>query len=592
MNVVLHSPGDGQQGGKGVWYHFKAADCVRVIAAHALDEVRPALEELEREAHARGLYAAGFLAYEAAPAFDPALTVRPDPSGFPLLWFGLFSAREETAALPRPPPSPATQAEPTRWTASITRAEYGKALRRLKAFLYDGDTYQVNFSFRLSRPFTGDSWALFQDLVAAQGAHYAAYVDTGNFALCSASPELFFRLDGAQLESQPMKGTARRGLTACEDRSIANRLRNSSKNLAENVMIVDMIRNDMGRIAQPGSVTPEPLFEIKRYPTVWQMVSTVSARTHAPVTEIMAALFPCASITGAPKPRTMEIIAETETLPRRIYTGTIGMIEPGRRALFNVAIRTVLIDRQTRQAEYGTGGGIVWDSETGSEYEECQLKATILTERPPEFALLETLLWTPDRGYLLLERHLQRLTESADYFGIPALLPEIRARLEQAVTPAGHPARSSLRLRLLISPEGAITVEAHPFTGNRSAEPVRVKLATHPIDPMNRFLYHKTTHRRVYEEAKAGQQECDDVLLWNTKGELTESTVANLVVERGGQRLTPPVSCGLLPGTFRAECLERGEISEAILRVDELARCQRLWLINSVRQWREVRLVT
>ncbi|MEI8122606.1 MAG: aminodeoxychorismate synthase component I, partial [bacterium] len=488
------------------------------------------------------------------------------------------------------PSEPLSRIPPCSWDPSLSRGAYSLALSRLKNYLFAGDTYQINYTFRLSTSLPGSPRTLFENLVEAQGAHYSAFVDTGSFALCSASPELFFSLDGERLESRPMKGTAKRGLTSGEDRRQARALRESAKNRAENVMIVDMIRNDMGRVAIPGTVEAGPLFDVERYPTVWQMVSTVTARTRSSVTDILTALFPCASITGAPKPRTMAIIAAEETTPRRIYTGSIGYLAPGRQAQFNVAIRTVLVDRETLRADYGVGGGIVWDSETENEYDECWLKARILTDRQPAFELLETIRWTPEAGYFLLERHLQRALDSADYFDIPLSRREALSALHQheatLVSGGAH------RIRLLVARDGTIRIESVPLAPADTATPVRVRLASKPVDPANRFLYHKTTHRAVYEEAKSGLTDCDDVLLWNPAGELTESTIANIVVEREGERITPPVGSGLLQGVYRAELLEQGKIREAIIRTEDLFRCGKIYLISSVREWREATLLT
>jgi para-aminobenzoate synthetase/4-amino-4-deoxychorismate lyase len=575
--IVIHDPKAGH------WLTFE--NPVRIVSASSLVEVLPALREIETEVNQNGLFAAGFLSYEAAPAFDSALKVRPDDSGFPLLWFGLYHAPQPTAHCPLPT---AYSPLPTgSWLPTITREEYETAVARLRQYLFTGDTYQVNYTFRLRGPCPASPEALFHNLVQAQGPHYSAFVDTGDFVLCSASPELFFRLEGDRLESRPMKGTEKRGLTPEDDRNQAQRLQNSEKNRAENIMIVDMIRNDMGRIAIPGSVVPERLFEIERYPTVWQMVSTVTSQTQAALSDIFSALFPCASITGAPKPRTMDIIAREETTPRRIYTGTIGYLAPGRLAQFNIAIRTVLVDRRAGTAEYGVGGGIVWDSETGNEYEECWLKAKVLTDSPPVFELLETLLWTPDGGIFVLDRHLHRLAESAAYFDIPLSIPDLRSLLNAESSRGIVP----LRIRLRVARDGKITLESTSLNLRDASSPVRVRLAAKPIDPGDRFLYHKTTHRAVYEQAKAGVADCDDVLLWNPARELTESTIATIVVERNGEFLTPPVRCGLLPGTYRAELLEQGIIREAILPVSELSPYDKIHLINSVRKWREAILI-
>jgi para-aminobenzoate synthetase/4-amino-4-deoxychorismate lyase len=565
------------------WLIFEAP--VRIVVANTAAEVLPALELIENLVNTRHLHAAGFIGYEAAPAFDPALRVRPDLTGFPLLWFGLYGEPETLDQLPAHDEH--VPAQHFRWDPSITQDEYRVAMSRLRDYLYRGDTYQVNYSFRLQTPFLENPWDFFCGLVRSQKAGHAAYVENDRFALCSASPEQFFSLNGNRVESRPMKGTARRGRTLTEDRTFAESLHKSPKNRAENVMIVDMIRNDLGRIAVPGSVEPIRLFTLERYPTVWQMTSTVTAESGASLKEILTALFPCASITGAPKPRTMAIIAELETTPRRIYTGSIGFVAPHRRAEFNVAIRTVLIDKTANQAEYGVGGGIVWDSNTDAEYEECRTKARILTDARPRYELLETLLWTPEEGLYLLDRHLQRLRESAGYFDFNFSLRDIEARLREWTATAPPLPQ---RLRLLLDPNGVVTLQSLALPPN-STEPVRVKRASAPIDPSDRFLYHKTTYRRVYEQALTACNACDDVLLWNPAGELTESTIANLVVDLNGELFTPPVEAGLLPGTFRAAMLAEGKIREKTLKVSALPCCRGFYLINSVRKWRKGMLV-
>jgi para-aminobenzoate synthetase / 4-amino-4-deoxychorismate lyase len=340
-------------------------------------------------------------------------------------------------------------------------------VERIKDYLVRGHTYQVNHTFPLRASFTGDPWAFFLDLAAAQQGQYAAFIDTGPLAICSASPELFFRLDGDRLTARPMKGTAPRGRTLAEDESRIAELRRSEKNRAENLMIVDMIRNDLGRVAEIGSVAVPRLFEVERYPTLLQMTSTVTARTQASVAEILAHIFPCASITGAPKVRTMEIIRELEPQPRGIYTGAIGFIAPGRRAQFNVAIRTVLIDRERQQASYGVGSGLVWDSDAATEYAECVLKARVLTERRPSFQLLEALLWEPDSGYFLLAAHLERLANTAVYFQVPLDRPAIEAYLTEQARTLTEPGKIRLRVAL----DGRFTVEVEALAPEVPARP-------------------------------------------------------------------------------------------------------------------------
>jgi para-aminobenzoate synthetase/4-amino-4-deoxychorismate lyase len=393
-----------------------------------------------------------------------------------------------------------------------------------------------------------------------------------------------------------MKGTAPRGLTLVEDRLLASGLRASEKERAENVMIVDMVRNDLGRIARVGTVRVPRLWETERYPTLWQMTSTVTAETGAPLEEILLALFPSASITGAPKVRTMQIIAELERTPRGIYTGCVGVLGPGRRGWMNVAIRTLVVDRSRALAEYGTGSGIVWDAKAGTEFDECRTKTLVLGGVPPPFALIETLAWTPGRGLLLLERHLRRIADSADYFGYPCDTEAIRERLGQAT----RGLRGAHRVRLLLDERGGIEVAVAPLglrsvpmndaPSRRPAGTVSVALAREPVDSRDPFLYHKTTRRQVYDAALAGRPGFDDVILWNGDGEVTESTIANVVVHDADGYWTPPIVSGLLPGTFRGELLERGAIRERRVTVEELRAAKEVWLVSSVRGWRRCHL--
>ena len=549
-----------------------------VFTAHDAESIPGLLNAVEHRVTEGRYYAAGFVAYEAAPAFDAALAAR-SPVPFPFIWFGIYK-RPETITFPR---ATANGVPDMTWTPSVDDFEYSRSFRSIKEHIHAGDTYQVNYSFRLRAPFRDDPWTLFMRMIHAQGCGYGAFVNAGRWALLSASPELFFTRDGDLLISRPMKGTMPRGLTHAEDYRQAERLRHSEKNRAENIMIVDMVRNDMGRIADRGAVTVTRLFDVEKYLTLWQMTSTVSCRTGAGLTDIFRALFPAASITGAPKVRTMQIIRDHEREPRRIYTGTMGFLAPDGRAQFNVAIRTVLVDREKKTAEYGVGGGLVWDSEKTDEYEECRTKARVLFQPAHEVCLLETMLWTPDKGYCLLDAHLKRLAESSAYFSHSVDIEAVRKGLFDF--PRGLPPHPHA-VRLMVTRNGEPTLEAHRYTPVR--RPYRVRLAKRPVDPSNHFLYHKTTHRRVYEEAMAGAEGCDDVLLWNEKGEITESCIANVIVKIDGRNLTPPVKCGLLPGTYRALLIEKGTVTEEPVTVRDLKRCSDICLVNSVRGMWEV----
>ncbi len=357
------------------WLRFTSPDIV--LRAKSISDIPEILDDLERLTQKEGKYAAGFISYEASPAFDQALVTK-EPDTTPLMWFGVYDSPEKI-------PSPARDAsggplEIAAWQSTMTQGEYHRAIDAIRSHIREGDTYQVNYTARLTNTWEPDlSWQWFCRLIRAQQCRYGAMVNTGDFHVISASPELFFTLDGESLVSLPMKGTAGRLLNADSDRHAAEKLGACAKNQAENVMIVDMIRNDMGRVARAGSVYVPQLFTVEAYPTVWQMISEVRCRTPEPVGNILRALFPCASITGAPKARTMEIIAALETTPRGVYTGSIGYLGPGRQAQFNVAIRTIVVDVNARQALYGTGGGVVWDSTAEGEYAESLLKAQVLT---------------------------------------------------------------------------------------------------------------------------------------------------------------------------------------------------------------------
>ena len=458
-----------------------------------------------------------------------------------------------------------------------------EGVESIREFIRSGDAYQVNFTYRMRGAACSEPWGLFRHLVDAQEPTCGAFVDTGEWVICSASPELFFRLDGGQIESRPMKGTAPRGLWPADDRRKARRLRASPKDRAEIVMIVELVRNDLGRIAEVGSVSVPAVFAVQRYPTLWQMVSTVCARTQVPLPRIFQALFPPASITGAAKRRTMEIIAELESSPRRIYTGAVGFAAPGRRAQFNVAIRTVLVDTRRHEAEYGVGGGIVWDSRCASERQECRVKTRVLRFTTPPFDLLETMLWEPERGYSLLGRHLSRLAQSAAYFGFSADGRRIRQELDRV---ASRLPMVPHRVRLLVSRAGAARVDASPFAAYGSAC-ARIVPAQGAVDASDRFLYHKTTHRGVYEDALKTRPGFSDVILFNRKGEVTESTIANVVVDIEGRLCTPPVRCGLLPGTYPAFLLGRKAVRERVVRLEELLRSPSGYLVTSLRgMWR------
>lgn len=443
-----------------------------VRVASRYNQVLPALQAAE-EAARNGCWAAVLLAYEAAPVFDSALKVHA-PGQFPLALVAIFDQASSQPTERRPGTYRASA-----WEPQIPRAEYESAIRRIRDYIARGNTYQTNYTFPLHCQFAGDSWSWYRELGAAQGAGYCAYLDLGSYKVLSISPELFFERRGQKLIARPMKGTMPRGRWAAEDEELAGRLAACEKNRAENVMIVDLLRNDLGKVAVAGTVRVSSLFEIERYETLWQMTSTIEAaqRPATSLTDLFRALFPCGSITGAPKVSTMEIIHELEPFPRQIYTGAIGFVRPGGDCVFSVAIRTILLDTETGKATFGVGGGITYDSTPEGEYDECVLKTSFLQQRWPAFRLLETIR-LDEGNYFLLGRHLERMRSSANHFGFRWNEAAVRSALDQAKAQYG---RGVWRVRWLAARDGAISLEAHALEAP-DKHVQHVAFAPQPID--------------------------------------------------------------------------------------------------------------
>ena len=567
---------------RGKLVPLRLVDPYGVWVAHHLEDVPGVINRAESEARAGG-WVAGFVSYEAAPAFDGRLAVRTPSPGLPLAWFAGFRG-----AIPQPT-GPGGVYRIGLWRPEIPDARYGRDVDIIREFIRVGDTYQTNYTFRLRGRVTGDLRSLYADLLGAQGGGYHAFLETGRHTVVSASPELFFRWDGRRIESRPMKGTMARGRWEQEDSRFRERLLSSGKDRAENVMIVDLLRNDLGRVARFGSVQVERLFEVERLETVWQMTSTVAAETRPGVglLDIFAAMFPCGSVTGAPKVRTMEIIESLESSPRGVYCGAIGLLAPpgsGRpRAEFSVAIRTLVAETRDGEAEYGVGGGVVYESTAAREYEEAMVKARVLSRRRTPVTLLETMRWEPGRGIWLRERHLNRLRSSARYLGVTLREVAIADLLE------GLSGDEPLRVRLLVSADGSASIDTVPLAPG----PLVVGLAVddRPIDRSDHLRYHKTTRREVYEQAVARHPAADDVVLVNDLGEVVETTIANLAVRTGDAWVTPPIGSGCLPGTYREELLDRGTLRERTISVAELMAADEVAVVNSVRGWRTAKLV-
>jgi para-aminobenzoate synthetase / 4-amino-4-deoxychorismate lyase len=574
---------------------FRLAEPVGVIEARRPSEVAGAIDAAGSAA-ARGLWAAGFVAYEAAPGLDPELSVHvrapDDPfAELPLAWFALFERKEDLPPL-EPGRLDASGSAGSPWRPSVDRATYDAAVERIRELIAAGHTYQVNHTIRLRAVIQGDERGFYRDLCLAQRGGYAAFLDLGRYRVLSASPELFFRIDGERITTRPMKGTAPRGRWLAEDEEIAARLVASSKDRAENAMIVDLLRNDLGRICRTGSVEVERMLEAERFETVWQLTSTIEGDLRPEITllDTFRALFPSGSVTGAPKVRTTRIIADLEDSARGPYCGAIGYLAPAGsgepRASFNVAIRTVVLDAQTRTAEYGVGGGITHDSSASGEYEEIVAKARVLTDVRPAFELFESLAHVPAEGFRHLDEHLERLAGSAGYFGFRFEPEAAAAALKRAVAEVTGPSV----VRLTLARDGGLSTDVRDLPPADDA--VRVALDDEPVDPSDVWLFHKTTRRAPYERRRGRRPDVDDVLLVNDRGAVTESTIANLAVRLDGVWVTPPVDAGLLPGTYRNVLLRDGRMTERPVTVDELRGAGELALVSSVRGWRPAALVS
>ena len=470
------------------------------------------------------------------------------------------------------------------------------AFKAVKELIRAGDTYQVNLTFPMRAAFAGDSCSLYAGLLGAQPAAYACHIEHDNLHIVSISPERFFEVDGSHIVTRPMKGTRARGRWREEDDANRASLETSEKDRAENLMIVDLIRNDLGRVAKVGSVNVDDLFAIERYRTVWQMVSQVSGQLDPEVTliDVMRALFPCGSVTGAPKASSMEIIADVEAHPRGVYCGALGFIPPGDGldgASFSVGIRTAVIDDDEGVVVYGVGGGITWDSDREGEYDEALAKALVLTTPPEIPGLFETIRWNGE--WLWLEDHLRRLEGSAGHYGIPLDIAEIRSLAGELASSLTGPTRA----RFSVDAGGAPTVSVEPAPERFAERPgptddvVRVGVDFDPIDRRDDRFFHKTENRGPYEMRAKRHPEWDDVLLTNELGNITESTIANVAFRIDDEWVTPPVRDGLLPGIMRQHLLEAGVIIERSVSTVDAYAADAIALFNSIRGWRQAELV-
>ena len=550
---------------------------IKELKTRDLSEVADLLAQVESYQE-QGYYVVGYVSYEAAPAFEEKLAVHKLPLlGEYLLYFTVHD-RGETS------PIPLTYEEvdlPSKWREQTSAEDYEKAISQIHHHLRQGDTYQVNYTVQLKQDLSANPFAIYNRMVVEQEAGYNAYVEHDEMAVISMSPELFFEQNDRELTTRPMKGTTKRGLAEDEDLQEAAWLKQDPKNRSENMMIVDLLRNDMNRISEVGSEHVERLCQVEQYSTVWQMTSTIKSqlREDVDLVAIFRSLFPCGSITGAPKIATMEIIRDLEPQPRGVYCGTIGLLLPNGRRIFNVAIRTIQLYKG--QAIYGVGGGITWDSTWESEYREVHQKAAVLYRKQARFKLTTTGKIS-QKSLLFEDQHLERLTKASRYFAFPFDPEDLRQKIE--IECQACDSHQDYRLRITLSKSGELELSRQILTP-LSPTFCKAKLCLQEADLNQSFTYFKTTHR---PHLSLGEQE---KIYHNKSGELLETSIGNLVLKINGKFYTPPTSQGILPGIYRQHLLETGQVEEKFLTVADLNQAETIYGCNAVRGLYELEVI-
>ena len=542
---------------------------IKELKTRDLSEVADLLAQVESYQE-QGYYVVGYVSYEAAPAFEEKLAVHKAPLlGEYLLYFTVHD-RVKTS------PIPLTYEEvdlPLKWREQTSAENYEKAISQIHHHLRQGDTYQVNYTVQLKQDLSVNPFAIYNRMVVEQEAGYNAYVEHDEMAVISMSPELFFEQNDRELTTRPMKGTTHRGVTDQEDLAQASWLEQDPKNRSENMMIVDLLRNDMNRISEVGSEHVERLCQVEQYSTVWQMTSTIKSqlREDVDLVAIFRSLFPCGSITGAPKIATMEIIKDLEPQPRGVYCGTIGLLLPNGRRIFNVAIRTIQLHQG--KAIYGVGGGITWDSTWESEYREVHQKAAVLYRKQARFKLITTGKISQKR-LLFEDQHLERLTKASRYFAFPFDPEDLRQKIEMECQACDS--HQDYRLRIFLSKSGEMEL-SRQILAPLSPSFCKAKLCLQEADLNQSFIYFKTTHR---PHLSLGEQE---KIYHNKSGELLETSIGNLVLKINGKLYTPPISLGILPGIYRQHLLETGQVEEKVLTALDLNHAEAIYGCNAVR---------
>lgn len=570
-------------------------DPVDIIEARSFKEVERVFREIEQSS--KKFYLAGYFAYELGYYFEKGLFKDNDAYRFPLVKLAVFKKRfyfnhktgENNIDIPGLMPKKAFREEflVSGLKLNITPGSYRDKILKIKDWIRKGDTYQVNLTAKYNFNFSGSAFSFYNDLSGRQRVQYSAFCKFDKESFISLSPELLFEREGLKIRSQPMKGTIARGKDAKGDSENIKRLKTSLKNKAENLMIIDLVRNDLGRIAVTGSVKVIDPFKVRKYETLFQMTSEVKSLLRKGITyrDIFKNIFPGGSVTGAPKIRAMQIIKEIENEPRGIYCGAVGFISPDKKAVFNLPIRTLSILND--KGEMGVGGGIVCDSLSWDELRECKLKARFLTERFDGFKLIETLLW--DREYKFLQEHLKRLKASAGYFSFRHEPERIQAKLKEIAKELIPGER--YKIRLLLDKAGFL--ESESLNIGREEGKGRIFISGYKTNPKDIFLYHKTTNRAIYksEYSRYSAQGYLDVIFLNHQGELTEGAISNLIIQKRNRRYTPPLSSGLLPGIYRNYLIKRRLVKERVIKRDDLRAAEKVFLCNSVHGLREVKIV-
>lgn len=531
----------------------------------------------------RGYWLAGYFSYEFGYFLEGAHRLLRRENRTPLAWVGVCRKPKEISSKKKLNQKcfrsslDKSSYEVTNIRPNISQRGYAGKIKKIKYYLEQGLSYQVNFTFKEKFDFKGDAVSLYSDLRKSQPTPYSALINTRREKILSLSPELFFRIDKNKIIARPMKGTIKRGETEEEDSRSKTDLKKSKKIRAENLMIVDLLRNDLGRISK--LVRAPKLFNIEKHPTLYQMTSTIEGklRKNLRLKEVFSSLFPCGSVTGAPKIKTMQIIKKLEREPRGIYTGAIGYISPKGKSCFNVAIRTVQIKKN--KGELGIGGGIVYDSKAKAEYEEALLKAKFFRDGLEKVGLTESILWDKNKGYYLLSLHLKRLKKSAKHFSYPCKEKRIKKKLKEAVSGESR----NLKVKVVLNSDGSINIKKEPV--KKIKTPIKIKISGKRINSKDEFLYHKTTKRAFYdrERRKGLAKGYFETVFVNERGRLTEGTISNIFVLKNKRLYTPPIKSGLLPGVLREHLIREGKAKEKILYLKDFKEADKVYVGNSVR---------